>query len=258
MSTAPAEPESTPPSKADDERPLELAKLTQRAAWMDIAIVIVAIGLMGYVVEPVIGSLFEDPYHIVVRWLMQRAAGLVLTIALAYFLLRSESLSAHSLGIRLEDFSAQLMTAAFSVPLAYVAVGVSVGVLWGLRQLAPEAGAVATARESMGHLRSAENVTPALVLFVVAVVQEETLFRGLLLTRLRRVLGRWWPAVLITSVCFAGMHLGLGTGYALGAFLLSLVWSYVYIRSGSLLATMLGHFLFNCSQLLVLPRIIGP
>jgi membrane protease YdiL (CAAX protease family) len=96
------------------------------------------------------------------------------------------------------------------------------------------------------------------VLFVVAVIQEETLFRGLLLTRLRRVLGRWWPAVLITGVCFATMHLGLGTGYALGALLLSLVWSYVYIRSGSLLATMLAHFLFNCSQLLIFPRIIGP
>jgi membrane protease YdiL (CAAX protease family) len=258
MFTTPAEPESTPSPKAQDERPLEPAKLTRRAAWMDIAIVSVAIGVMIYVIEPMIDSLVEDPYHVVMPWPMQRAAGMVLTIALAYFLLRSQGLTPRSIGVRFEDFSAQLMTAVFSLPLAYVAVGLSAGVLWGLRQLAPEAGSMATAREFMGLLRSPENVTPALVLFVVAVVQEETLFRGLLLTRLRRVLGRWWPAVLITSAGFAAVHLGLGAGYALSAFLLSLVWSYVYIRSGSLLATMLGHFLFNCSQLLVLPRIIGP
>jgi len=74
---------------------------------------------------------------------------------------------------------------------------------------------------------------------------EEALFRGMLLSSLRRL--PIWAAVVIVGVLFGAMHLDVHrfAGTALSGFILSyLVW-----RSGSLFVGILGHFSVNASAL---------
>jgi membrane protease YdiL (CAAX protease family) len=83
---------------------------------------------------------------------------------------------------------------------------------------------------------------------VVAPVAEECFFRGLLQTTLRNVFGRPWPAVLITACMFGVAHSQqpqvIPTLVLLGVLL-----GASYERSGSLVAPIVLHCLFNVKTL---------
>jgi membrane protease YdiL (CAAX protease family) len=78
---------------------------------------------------------------------------------------------------------------------------------------------------------------------VIAPLVEEMLFRGLFQTMFRSYLRRPWPAILLTSVLFAIIHLNPEHWPAL--FVLSIGLGYSYEKSGSLLRPILMHALFN-------------
>jgi membrane protease YdiL (CAAX protease family) len=84
---------------------------------------------------------------------------------------------------------------------------------------------------------------------VLVPLAEEAFFRGMLQSMLRNYWTSPWPAVVLTSVLFAGVHVNLQTGEnwqwvpALTA--LGLVLGYNYERTGRLLAPILIHALFN-------------
>ena len=81
---------------------------------------------------------------------------------------------------------------------------------------------------------------------------EELAFRGFLLTRLRRALGRWWPAVLISSILFALPHMETQVGaMTFPLFMIAVTWSLITIWRKSLIPAIIGHILFNFIQLMV-------
>lgn len=85
---------------------------------------------------------------------------------------------------------------------------------------------------------------------VAAPVLEEFLYRGLLQPAFRAALGLRWPAIAITSLCFATMHLGAVEPSALPVlFTLSLGLGWARERTGGLLAPITMHVLFNAVNL---------
>lgn len=80
---------------------------------------------------------------------------------------------------------------------------------------------------------------------------EELVFRGFLMTRLRRATGNWIPAVLVSTTIFTALHALDQTQAALvSVTILSLVFSAVTIWRRSLIPAIVAHALFDLSQLL--------
>lgn len=91
-----------------------------------------------------------------------------------------------------------------------------------------------------------------LALSVWVGVWEELAFRGFVLTRLRRALGRWWPAVLISSILFAVPHIETQVPImTFPLFMIAVTWSVITIWRKSLIPAIIGHALFNFIQLMV-------
>jgi membrane protease YdiL (CAAX protease family) len=80
------------------------------------------------------------------------------------------------------------------------------------------------------------------VVVVAAPVAEEIVFRGVLLTSLVPHVGEFW-AIAITSAIFAALHLNLFS--FLPIFAVAWVLSKLYLRPGSLWASIAGHATFN-------------
>ena len=89
------------------------------------------------------------------------------------------------------------------------------------------------------------------LMFAVA-CYEEFLFRGILLTHLRRLSGSWIFAVLLSSVLFALMHSSQEAAAAIPLFATALVWSGFTIWRRSIVPAIIGHALFNFIQLMAL------
>ena len=84
-------------------------------------------------------------------------------------------------------------------------------------------------------------------------VYEELVFRGFLMTRLRRATGSWTAAVVLSTLVFTGLHALDQLPVALVAItILSLVFSVVTILRRSIIPAIVGHALFDLSQLLIL------
>lgn len=93
----------------------------------------------------------------------------------------------------------------------------------------------------------------SLMALLPALVEEIT-FRGVLLNSFHRD-SNPWPAILFSAVCFGCMHMNLNQmAYAL---VLGIIMGIILEASGSILSTMLVHFIFNgtsVSLLYLLPK----
>ncbi len=96
---------------------------------------------------------------------------------------------------------------------------------------------------------------------------EELVFRGFLMTRMRRVIGGhrdasaagWVPAVVLSTTCFSLLHLGDQTPAALIPItILSLVFSVLTIWRKSLVPAIVGHAIFNLSQVFWMHVVLQP
>ncbi|UCG15708.1 MAG: CPBP family intramembrane metalloprotease [Phycisphaerales bacterium] len=82
-------------------------------------------------------------------------------------------------------------------------------------------------------------------------VWEELAFRGFVLTRLRRVFGRWWPAVLISSILFALPHMETQMRVmTFPLFMIAVTWALITIWRKSLIPAIIGHALFDFIMLI--------
>lgn len=82
---------------------------------------------------------------------------------------------------------------------------------------------------------------------VLAPVLEEVVFRGALHQSLRHRTG-FWPAALLSSGVFAGVHLEVVTSspvFLVQLFLLGLLFAWLLERTGNLAAPIVAHLVFN-------------
>lgn len=173
-----------------------------------------------------------------------RAVAVVMILAT---LLRVRGQSWATLGWTRERLGADLTLGLAALAAAYVLI-----FAWALLSMSLWPGLMDQMNENAHHLMTLLPDWPfSLYVLVAALIgfYEELLFRGFLMTRLRRVTGSWVLAVVLSTLVFTGLHAGDQKAAAMVPItILSLVFSVFTVWRGSVFPAMVGHFLFDLSQ----------
>ena len=156
---------------------------------------------------------------------------LTLAVVLAVYLIRRKKLS-EALWLRPVP-APTLLAGASLAPALYFAVTIVLAML------------PAEWMESYGEASSAIDTGTVVGVISVAVVSpivEEVIFRGLIMTRLSRVMSGWL-AVLLSAAVFGLCHGELV--WFCYAFVLGVFFAFIDLRAGSILPSILGHIMFN-------------
>ena len=156
---------------------------------------------------------------------------LTIAVVLVFYLIRRKKLG-EALWLRPVPVRT-LFTGASLAPALYLVVVVVLSVL-------PEAW-----MENYGEASSSVVTGTAVGMISVAVVApvvEEFIFRGLIMTRLSRVMSGWL-AVLLSAAVFGLCHGELV--WFCYAFVLGALFGFIDLRAGSILPSILGHMMFN-------------
>ncbi len=228
-----------------------LPDATRRSAWQDLGLLLcgLAVGhlpliLLGTVIYLFTAQLDERLLNVL---LLPVQAAMCIAVVAAILRLRRQS--AASIGWTTGHLLWEIPLGLLAMLAAFAAFYLCIGVMWvawpaGLQQLQGNAEAIT---------KMLPPIHPAAMvgLQVLVGLYEELVFRGFLLTRLRRALGSWWLAVVVGSALFAAPHLiyqepaatfplfGVGV-----AFCLFTIWR------KSLVPAIIGHALFNSLMLL--------
>lgn len=221
-------------------RPWDLEKTLRFVTWLA-----VAMAASMLVLAPVARGLEDGPGARPV-WLMVMGTAVfhALALGLVHWLVRSHGLTWRAaFGLWRPGPGRRLAwAAALTVPAVLGAWFAHNGCLWILEKFDIPHGS----QTAVEAVRAADQLWERAALFVFAVVTapmvEELLFRGILWPFLRdhglRMTG--WIGV---SFLFAIIHLNLAAVAPL--WLLGIFWTWLYERSGDLLAPVLSHALFN-------------
>lgn len=243
-----ARPVSTPSRRP----PLHLPNLDRRAAYLDLGLllmvalvyplanmVVAALGQEGIIPDGDVAGLF-----IAQMWLQ-----FILYAGLAAYLLLRHRLNPASFGLGPMAWDRLLSWSAAGLIAAFVVVA-TVGIV--TFQLADWFGWVDTAEEvaqrtNFGKLLP-NTLLGAAALMIPVAASEELLFRGLLLPYLRRVTGRWWTAIVISSLVFGALHFTQGLLALIPIACLGVLLAVVFILTRSLWPVVIVHFAFNMIQ----------
>lgn len=111
------------------------------------------------------------------------------------------------------------------------------------------------AHKTLETLASADLGDPWLIMMTAAVVLlapllEEVVYRGAVHGCLRGLMVSPWPAIVLSAMLFASMHFGTAANVAIpGLLVLGIGLSIVYERTGTLLAPIVMHALFNLGNI---------
>ncbi|HET9174211.1 MAG TPA: type II CAAX endopeptidase family protein [Candidatus Saccharimonadales bacterium] len=134
-----------------------------------------------------------------------------------------------------------------AVPVYY---GLSLAALVAVKKVIPSFNTNETQQVGFSHVHGSLALTLTFIsLAILPPITEEIMVRGFLYGSLKKALPILWSAV-ITSVLFAGAHLGEGTNGLLWTagvsfFILSVVLIYLREKTGSLWASILVHGINN-------------
>jgi membrane protease YdiL (CAAX protease family) len=185
--------------------------------------------------------------------LVLRATGSLMVIAAILALGRQPI---RSVGLTVRGFALDLPVGVGSMILAtflMIVVLTVLGLMWpSIRQQMEENAERLT--QVIPRLRPLGFVGMALLIGFY----EELVFRGFLMTRLRRVTGSWFWAIVLSTAAFTGLHAVDQTWTALIAVsILSIVFSVVTIWRRSIMPAIVGHALFDLFQFLWLGLQMG-
>ena len=156
---------------------------------------------------------------------------LTIAVVLAFYLIRRKKLS-EALWLRPVSKS-DLLAGISLIPALYFVVVI---VLTAMPTFMTENYEEASADIATG------TVVSIIATVIVAPVVEEFIFRGLIMTRLSRAMPGWL-AVLLSAAVFGACHgefVWFCYTFVLGAF-----FGFIDLRTGSILPSILGHFVFN-------------
>lgn len=148
--------------------------------------------------------------------------------------------------------SAGLLVAAAAIVAVGLCPLVAMGVVLGVRWVAPDFPF--PTHPTLSALRDGD-VSTALIAglwfsaVVTAPLAEEFFFRGIVQTRLARVLDGRWRAIGVTSLAFGVVHAGQPHAM-LPLVLFAVLLGYVYERTGALIYPLLLHAAFNAKNML--------
>jgi membrane protease YdiL (CAAX protease family) len=244
------------------EHPILLPGMTRKAAWADLALVIIL--LLGWHV--IMGTLLhawvvfadlapgdgewtpELEQQVLFPGLAMRAAGVVFVI---WLVVRRRRQSAASVGIPRRGWFVDVLLGTAGL---FVVYGMLALVFLAVMTLWPEA-AKQLSENAERLLDVVPPLSPSGFLLLAALIglYEELFFRGFLMTRLRKATGSWLWAVLISTAVFTALHAGEQTSAALVLIaMLSLSFSILTITRRSIVPAIIAHALFDLSQFLIL------
>lgn len=171
-------------------------------------------------------------------------------LLLIVIMLRLENIPLPSIGMTVRSFGVE---ALIGIPTAAVGYGVFLLFTVTAYFVAPDAyKSIEGNTDNIAAMMPESGLLGLFGIMVCVAVYEEVFFRGLILTHLRRITRSWIVAVLAGSVLFAAGHTTQAAVVAVPLFGLGVVLSWVTIWRRSLTAAMVGHFLFNYGQIVVL------
>ena len=177
-----------------------------------------------------------------------RALGAIVIIAA---LARRRGQTARSVGLSWREMPLNVVIGLAALLVVYGLIFVAMPLLWlfwpdVVREMNENARRI---MELVPNLRPAEFVPWTAIIGIY----EELVFRGFLMTRLRRGTGSWTVAVALSTVIFTSLHAFDQTRSALVVVaILSLVFSLATIWRRSIIPAIIAHALFDLSQLLLL------
>jgi membrane protease YdiL (CAAX protease family) len=255
VTAAPVAP--TPPRS-----PLELASLSRGAAGGGLALILLIL-LAMLSVEVAAQVLFARPgsqpgpavWQTVI--IADKCVGALLALAGAALCLRLFRLTPAAFGLRMDRLGGQTAWGLAAFCGVYAAFAISmVGVLL-LVLAVPSFKEDLAARGEFMELLPVHSVTGAILLLVPVAIQEELVFRGLLIPFLRRVGCPWAVAVFVSAAVFASLHIGQGWLAIPQVFCIAVALGTFFVLSRSLIAVMVAHFLFDFLQLQLI-RALSP
>lgn len=247
-----ARPVSVPVARAATEDAMLLGRLSGGRAAFHLALLFVVLAMYLLIVTTAVGTASDgDPEsEMVVSPALNLGitfAGEVLLISLALLMLRGRRYGPRAIGA-----SSRLIVVDVALGIAVTAIsfGVFICSVQGMIVLWPEGFAQMSDNwEHVEAMLPPMSLGTAFALMLVIGVLEELIFRGILLTHLRRITRSWIAAAVISGAVFAALHIGdQATAAVVPLFLVSLVWSGFTIWRRSLLPSIVGHALFNFLQ----------
>jgi len=237
---------------------------TPRSAWADIGWLALfllsfeffALGLLHFAAEFVLemplspseADASQVRQAMLLPALSLRALGALVIIAV---LSRRRGLTTRSVGLAWSGAPLNIVIGLAVLVVVYALIAVTMTFLWLLwpalvGEMQENARRI---KELVPNLRPVEYVP----LTALIGVYEELVFRGFLMTRLRRATGGWTVAVILSTAIFTALHAFEQTPFALVVVaILSLVFSLVTIWRRSIVPAIIAHALFDLSQLLLL------
>lgn len=253
------EPASTIPVASD---PMLLPLSSRRGAMADVGVlVLLMVGLelasamllgLVYGFDTLVGAGTDDSgttsarSTLLVPMVALRGTGAVVAVA---YILRRRRQPAGSVGLHGTRLGTDVLIGMAAVTALYGLVLLLLCALWLLypglsTDMQENAERIMAFVPHLGPLGLA-------ALSVAVGLYEELVFRGFLMTRLRRATNSWTAAVALSTVVFASLHAFDQVSAALVAItLLSVVFSVVTIWRRSLTPAIVAHTLWNLSQFL--------
>ena len=132
------------------------------------------------------------------------------------------------------------------LPLVFVAV---TGIVYVLRLVMPWLHNVAQSPLE-AYMNTPFNAAIFFVVVIIAGGVREELQRGFILHRFEQRLGGARVGLVIFSIAFGSLHLNQGIDVAIAVGSLGLFWGILYIRRGSVVASMVNHGGFDAAQVI--------
>ncbi|GHG90865.1 CPBP family intramembrane glutamic endopeptidase [Comamonas sp. JC664] len=217
---------------------------SRAGGWLGILGLLMALGGTGASAWFATAAELEKGFSLSMAPLCVRALGMILLVAV---LVWRDGQRPAQLGLAREGWAKELLLGVpvlvgtyvvhltASLPVAAIAVALK---LAGKEMLARKGMATALMDTGLG--------VPAFAAIMVLVTGfEEFVFRGFLVPRLRVVLGRWMPAVLVAAALFAVGHFYEGTLAVFQTFVMGAWFGCVFWFRGRLLPLVVAHAAFN-------------
>jgi membrane protease YdiL (CAAX protease family) len=229
---------------------LELPGVRWEHAYLDLVLILTvavivpfAPSLLMLVVVGNSGPSEIGPLTSVFKWIEVLLVG-----SIAAYLLLRHRLPAASFGLRSTGLGLQTLWGLGALIAGYAYIIASVAVILTVLAFVPGLQKDLFHRVDFVEQMPVTSLMDSILLLIPVAIHEELLFRGMLLPHLRRVVGRWWLAILISSAIFGGLHFPQGWLGALQITGLGAVLAICFVLSRSLLAVMIAHFVFDLLQ----------
>ncbi len=231
--------------------------LTRRAAALDVLLVLLTAIVVPFGVEIAAAVVLvqngePDPASTVLPsaafLMIQVWFHTVLALGLLGYLILRHRLPSAAFGLRFDDLPIQGLWTAGGLAAVYFWLLLTAFLLIPLMSFLPEVGRDVSQRQKVFELMPMDSLARTVLLMIPVAVNEEIIFRGLLLPLLKRLTGTWLAAIALTTGLFAVLHFTQGLIAVVQIVGVGVVLSVLFVRTRSLLVCMVTHFLFNVTQ----------